>query len=305
MPALCLIVASGTSQRRLLEETVSEFRKKGYILSSSQEGGEWSSVLSDNMSVGLFDEKKLVVVDSALLMGAMSEKLSPMIDTESSVIILLVYDSDPSKLIPKEVLKKCTVLKPAEIPRWPQERQIWVANLAKTMDVNINRDGISLMVELLEDPEEIRKQLVSLSLLKKQGRVTVEDVESLCFDDGNKNLLSLLDGLCKGEKISSLKSLHAISKKGDLIPLISALHNRMRLAWYAASNPRKEAMFAKALGARNYAWRMALMASKRYGSKDIADFVIGLIRLNIEEKSGTSAGWSSLETLVISLLTKG
>ena len=110
MPALCLIVASGTSQRRLLEETVSEFRKKGYVLGSSQEGGEWSSVLSDNMSVGLFDEKKLVVVDSALLMGAMSEKLSPMIDTESSVIILLVYDSDPSKLIPKEVLKKCSAL---------------------------------------------------------------------------------------------------------------------------------------------------------------------------------------------------
>lgn len=302
MPALHLIVASGTSQRRLLQETVLKFEKKGYVLGSSQEGGEWATILSDNMSAGLFDEKKLVVIDSALIMGAMPEKLTSMVEVDSSVIIILVYDSDPSKLIPKEVLRKCTVLKPAEFPRWAREREIWVANLAKTMNVSINRDGISLIVEMLEDPEEVRGQLISLSILKKQSEISAKDVEDLCFDDGSRNLLKLLDGLCKGEKVISLKSLHAIAKSGDLIPLVSALHNRMRLAWYTASNPKNGALFAKALGARNYAWRMAGMAARRYSSKNIAIFVTGLIRLNIEEKSGTGAGWASLETLIISLL---
>jgi DNA polymerase-3 subunit delta len=76
----------------------------------------------------------------------------------------------------------------------------------------------------------------------------------------------------------------------------------MRLAWYAACNPGKEDMFANVLEARNYAWRKAREASKRYGKKNITEFVMGLIRLNMEEKSGIGAGWNSLESLVISLL---
>ena len=54
MPALLLIAASGTAQRRLLEETAAELEKKGYVAAGKQEGGEWSSRLSDNMTGGLF-----------------------------------------------------------------------------------------------------------------------------------------------------------------------------------------------------------------------------------------------------------
>ena len=302
MPELRLLVASGTTQRNLLQETVSDFEKKGYVLRSRQEGGEWATVLSDNMSVGLFDENILVVVDSAELMGAMPEKLSSLIEDNSSVVIILVYDSLPTKLIPKEILKKIPVIKAMEIPRWPNERQIWLSRLVKDMNISMTRDAISLIVEMIEDTEEIKRQLLSLSMLKKQGEVTSEDVELLCFDDGNRNLLKLLDGICEGDTLSSLKSLHSISKKGDLFPLLSALHNRMRLAWYAACNPGKEDMFANVLEARNYAWRKAREASKRYGKKNITEFVMGLIRLNMEEKSGIGAGWNSLESLVISLL---
>jgi hypothetical protein len=69
MPSLLLISASGTAQRRLLEETVADFEKKGHVISGRQEGGEWSPLLSDNLSGGLFDEKRLIVVESASLLG--------------------------------------------------------------------------------------------------------------------------------------------------------------------------------------------------------------------------------------------
>ena len=302
MPALRLIVASGTGQRRLLEETVASLEKKGYVLSGRQEGGEWNSLLSDNISGGLFDENRLVVVDSAALMGAMPENLSDLVDSESPVIILLVYETEPAKLIPKAVQKKCVVLKPEEFPRWPRERQAWVAALAKKMEVNIDRGGVALIVELLDDPEEIRGQLQSLSMLKKGGALTADDVDSMCMDDGSRNLLRLLDGLCTRDVSSVMKSFRAIAKNGDLIPLVSAMHNRMRLAWYAALNPRCGAMYANALGARDYAWRMACGAAKLYGAEAVSLFVTGLIKLNIDEKSGTSAGWNGLETMLISLM---
>ncbi|MDO5562120.1 MAG: hypothetical protein Q4F74_00735, partial [Synergistaceae bacterium] len=164
---------------------------------------------------------------------------------------------------------------------------------------------ISLIVELIEDPEEIRGQMKSLSVMKRGEVVTAEDVNAMCLDDGSKSLLRLLDGLCNGDRIAVLKNFRSISNNGDLIPLTSALHNRMRLAWYAAVNPRESAMFAKSMGARDYAWRMAGYAAKRYGKDAVSRFVMGLIRINVDEKGGAGAGWNSLEALLIEILEKG
>ena len=78
----------------------------------------------------------------------------------------------------------------------------------------------------------------------------------------------------------------------------------MRLAWYASLCPRQAALFGKALGARDYAWRLAGQAAKKYGAAKLTRFTVGLIKLNIDEKSGSSAGWNSLETLLLDLLAK-
>lgn len=302
MPSLLLISASGTAQRRLLEETVADFEKKGHVISGRQEGGEWSPLLSDNLSGGLFDEKRLIVVESASLLGPFPENLDAMVGADSSVVILLIYESDPVKIFPPDTFKKCTVLKAAPFPRWPRERMMWTLELAGKMGIKIDRDAVSLIIELTEDPEEIRRQLISLSMLKKGGTVTLPDVESMCLDDGTGNLLKLLDGLCCGDHVKTIRSLSAISKNGDLIPLVSAIHNRMRLAWYASMHPGRGALFAQALGAKNYAWTMAGNAARKYGAAAIGRFILGLIKINIDEKSGTGSGWAGLETLVIELM---
>ena len=303
MPSLLLIAASGTAQRRLLEESCAGLEKKGYTAVGKQEGGEWNSLLSDNMTSGLFDENRYVVVESATLLGAFPEKLSFMVAPESSVVIILVYESDPAEFIPKDVLSRCRVVKAAEFPRWPRERQIWVARAAEELGVNIAPDGAAMIVELLDDPEEIRAQLRSLALLKKNAPVTAADVEDLCMDDGSRNMLRLLDGLCKGDSAAVLRSLRGISDTDDLIPALVPIHNRMRLAWYAGLG-RSSAAFAKALGARDYAWRMACQADRLYGHAALTDFIADLIRINIEERSGTGAGWHGLETAVIKLMEK-
>lgn len=179
---------------------------------------------------------------------------------------------------------------------------MWTTDLAKDMKIKIDRDAVALIIELTEDPEEIRRQLSSLSMLKKGGTVKASDVENMCLDDGTRNLLKLLDGLCSGDHIKTLKSLNAISKNGDLIPLVSAIHNRMRLAWYASMHPSKGSLFAESLGAKNYAWKMAGNAARKYSAGSISKFVLGLIKINIDEKSGTGSGWIGLETLVIELM---
>ena len=215
MPQLLLIAASGTAQRRLLEETAAALEKEGYTAAGKQEGGEWNSLLSDNMTGGLFDEKRFVVVESAFTMGAFPEKLASVVEPQSDVILLLVYESDakaqPSKFIPKDVLSKCRVVKPVEFPRWPRERQAWVTRLAGELEAPLTAQGAAMIVELLDDPEEIRAQLKSLKLLKKNGAIDAADVRQMCLDDGSRNLLRLLDGLCTGDAVGVVKSLRAMS----------------------------------------------------------------------------------------------
>ena len=307
MPSLLLIAASGTAQRRLLEESCAGLEKKGYTAAGSQEGGEWNSVLSDNMTSGLFDENRYVVVESAPLLGDFPEKLSFMVTPDASTVIVLVYESDPklqpSKFIPQSVLSQCRTVKAEAFPRWPRERQIWVTRAAEELGVKVAPDGAAMIVELLDDPEEIRAQLKSLARLKKDAPVTAGDVEDLCLDDGSRNMLRLLDGLCKGDSAAVLKSLRSIPETDELIPALVPIHNRMRLAWYAGLG-RSSAAFAKALGARDYAWRMGCQADRIYGHAALTEFIADLIRINIEERSSAGAGWHGLETAVIRLMEK-
>ncbi|MDO5114486.1 MAG: hypothetical protein Q4D58_00175 [Synergistaceae bacterium] len=306
MPQLLLIAASGTAQRRLLEETAAELEKKGYTAAGRQEGGDWNSLLSDNMTGGLFDDKRFIIIESAPLLGQLPEKLSFMVDPSSDVALILVYESDPksqpAKFIPKETLAKCRMLKAAEFPRWPRERQQWVSSLARELGVKVNPGGVSMIVELLDDPEEIRAQLKSLALFKRGGEVSAADVEQLCLDDGSRNLLRLLDGLCDGDAVSVLRSFRAISRSGELIPTLTPIHNRMRLAWYSGLG-KDGLFFAQALGAKDYAWRKAKEADRRYGHAALTDFISALLRISIEERSGMGAGWNGLETAIAALLS--
>ena len=271
-------------------------------------------------------------------MGPFPEKLASVVEPQSDVILLLVYESDakaqPSRFIPKEVLSKCRVVKPVEFPRWPRERQAWVTRLAGELEAPLTAQGAAMIVELLDDPEEIRAQLKSLKLLKKNGAIDAADVRQMCLDDGSRNLLRLLDGLCTGDAVGVVKSLRAclddgsrnllrlldglctgdavgvvkslraMSSSADLIPSITPIHNRMRLAWYASLG-NDGAAIGRALGAKDYAWRMASQAARRSGRAALTDFISDLRRNSIEQRSGRCAGWNGLETAVIKLLARG
>ena len=74
MPSLLLISASGTAQRRLLEETVADFEKKGHVISGRQEGGEWS-FQGNARSRFAFDQYHARVESAILVTINMAEQL--------------------------------------------------------------------------------------------------------------------------------------------------------------------------------------------------------------------------------------
>lgn len=280
---------------------------KGYQLRLRQEGGDWNSLLTENRGGGLFGGKGFVVVDDAEKLGSMPPALAPLLEgPESSVVIFLVCKAESASFIPKEFAGKCSVSKAAEFSPWSKDRDDMIREISKRRGVSVNRDAVALLKDLFEDSGELASETEKLALfseMRKQSEISVTDIELFCLSDGSRSLLKLLDGICSGNCVESLYSLDVLSRNGELLPLVSALHNRIRLAYYLVSSPRDKSVFAKALGARDYALRQADQAARIYGKAKLQACMIGLIRINANEKSGMGASWRDLNLLLIELMS--
>ncbi|MDR3332504.1 MAG: hypothetical protein LBT08_07735 [Synergistaceae bacterium] len=307
MPHLHLLIASGSSQRRLLESTVSALAGKGYSDVRRQEGGDWRSIVTENMSGGLFDEQSVVIVEDADKLGPMPGNLATLLTPpDSSVVILLVCKSDTPSLIPKDLIHLCGVSKASEPSPWSKERDETVVGEAKKNGAAIRREAVMLLKELYEDMGELASESAKLAkfcALAGRNEITTDDVGSFCLSDGSRSMLKLLDGICNGLHSESIQALDTMSRNAELLPLLSALHNRIRLALYIAAFPKEKTAFARALGARDYAARLAETAAGKYGREKLMRFVTGLIRINSNEKSGMGASWRDLNVLVIDLMS--
>ncbi|MDL2264744.1 hypothetical protein LJC31_08845, partial [Synergistaceae bacterium OttesenSCG-928-I11] len=234
MPHVHILPAGGNAQRRLLETTLKAYAAKGYEDLKRQEGGDWASLLTENSGGGLFDERSAIVVDEAEKLGMLPERYASLLEPPTATtMILLVCKTETAAPIPKTLLPKCTLTKAAEPSPWSRERDDIVIAAARAHGVSVARDAVSLMKELFEDTGELASETEKLALhclVAKKREITRDDIEALCLSDGGKNLLKLLDGICVGKEQETLAALDALRKGSELLPLLSAIHNRIRLA---------------------------------------------------------------------------
>lgn len=307
MPHIHILAAPGTAQRRLLDTTLASLAKKGYKDIRRREGGDWASLLTENRCAGLFDEKTAVVVEDTEKLGAFPAHLAPLMEPDGAdSVILLLCKTENQTPIPKDLLPRCSLAKATEPSPWSKERDEMIRDAAKRKDVAVSYDAVILLKELFEDTGELVAETDKLAERCRSGtkkEISIQDVEAFCLSDGSKSLLKLLDGMCTRKHAECLKSMEALAQNADLLPLLSALHNRIRLALYSALYPTEKQAFAKALGARDYALRQAETAAKLYGAEKLQTFVTGLIRINSNEKSGLGASWRDLGILLIDLMS--
>ncbi|MDR1510160.1 MAG: hypothetical protein LBS53_11030 [Synergistaceae bacterium] len=307
MPHLHILSGSGASLRRLLADETAKLASAGYTDVRRQEGGEWGALLSENRGRDLFGDLSVVVVEEGETLGTMPERFAFMLEGPGAgTHILLVCKTDGPRPVAKEHEALCTLSKVETLPPWSKERDGIILSEAGKHGVKIARNAVSLLKELFEDIGELASEaekLANVCILRKRSEISVSDVEDFCMSDGNRNLLKLLDGLCSGNRVESLASLEGMSSRSELTPLLSALHNRFRLAMYYALCPDERAGYTRALGAKDYAARLAWGAADLYGSVKLRDFVTGLIRVASNERIGQGASWRDLDVLVIDLLS--
>lgn len=304
MPHLMIVSAAGTSQRRLVSDTVASEGEMGYSLSSRREGGAWNDLLSSENGVGLFEPKRLVLVEEAQELGKFPLGMESLLEgPESCTHILLVYSDEPRSLFEKGIHARLAWLKGEDIPRFGTARQRWVESKAGGLGLSFSLEAMGLLLDTVEDPEEMLSELKKLKEFPRGNPIGIEDVRTLCFDEGEKALLQLLDGLCEADRNKVVESFRHVRRR-DLIPVVAALHNRFRLALYrsclTSSRSRKSA--GEALKARPYQDRQAEQATRHYSREALSALIRDLCAVNIGEKTGNRGGWVKLEMILLDFL---
>ncbi|MDR1651396.1 MAG: hypothetical protein LBR87_06390 [Synergistaceae bacterium] len=307
MPHLRLLSGPGAALRRLISEELDRLSAAGYEDVRRLECGEWAPLLTENRGRGLFGDRSVILVEEAEKLGVMPERLAPMLEPPGAdSVILLVCRSDAPASVPKALMKLCTSVKASEPSFWSRERDDIVISEAERKGLSVSRDALSLLKELFDDTGELASETAkAASICRVRGKkeISAAEVEEFCLSDGSRNLLKLLDGLCSGRPGESRACLGSLSLHSELTPLLSALHNRFRIAMYFSLCAKERASFARALGAKEYASRLAESASRLYGGEKLRNFVTGLVRIASNERSGQGASWRDLDLLVIDLMS--
>jgi DNA polymerase-3 subunit delta len=310
MPHL-IAIEGYESQRRKLEELLAALSKKGHALTGKFEGaslgGGWPEVIAASRNRGLFDDKRMTIVEGAEQLGPFPPALNDYLDGDGADdVVVAVFGGDAKKIFAKESLEKVAFIRPdPSVSPWG--RRDWLIGLARAQGTKLDAAAAALLTESLESQEELRAELDKLALYADGGTITVDAVRNLSFDEGGNALLRFLDGVCQARHGDVLNALRHLRSEPSPLPLLTALYNRLRPALYiACMSPRTEAKALAAVGAtREYALRMARGALDRFGRENVKRFMLSLIRLSYLEKTSSGEGWIGFETALWRLMSHG
>jgi len=299
------VTGSGPSQRALLAECMKELRGKGFETFERFSGESWQDLFGVLNTGGLFEEKRAFVVEGADQLGPFPEgALDGLLRSGQSTVCLLVFEKDIARGLKSLPEGSFSLRKPAKVPFWSRDRLQWLEREARERRIKASREALQLLVEWVEDPAELTSELEKLGRASGGEQVGPELVESLVVDEGGKQMLALLDGLCRGDTASVLRVLSYLRRREEPLKIISALHKRMRIAMYlyGASQPLAQAV-ESALEIKPYQGRLARKAVSIYPKTAIRDFVLAMARESAAGKSGLGRGWDGLELEILRLLS--
>ena len=309
MPHLHVVDAGGSSQRRLISEALDRHGREGYACEGRFEHGDrpWGELFASFGGASLFEKKSVLVLEKASALGPFPPELEPSLEPPGSpTVFLAVYDGDGRKFLSSEALARCTVDRVEAPPRWGAARKRWIEALAAEEGARLSAEAGALLGEWYEDPEELRQEIAKLARASRGNEVGGALVRSLCVDEGHGLVLSLLDGVCRKNRSEVMKTLGLLRRSEELLPVGTALYNRLHIAFLATcfTGADLEKIYA-AQGVRDYARRLAAEAGRHYPPRAIQRAVAELIALLCAEKWGKGAGWVGMDMVLLRLLDAG
>lgn len=251
-------------------------------------------IILDALTVSLFDEKKLIIINSDNLFSNKKD-----IDTKpleeylenpnpSSIVIFICHTQtiDSRRKIYKLIKEKGKILE--------FNKNIDTYEYVKKMlaDYHINRDSINLFLKRVgNNPLIIKNEALKLKIFKGEDKlITVDDIKSITSINNNNNVFDLIDFIVNKKKKESIATYHNLLLLGEEpIKIIVLLANQFRLLYQVKEFTKKgysEEDIANTLRLKRYPVHLALQASYKYDSQVLLKNLENLADLDIKIKTG-------------------
>lgn len=162
----------------------------------------------------------------------------------------------------------------------------WIINQAKTKDITLNQDAVSLLIEQIgNNLREFDAELDKLKLIAyPQKTVTKKMVEDICIS--NQDLFNFTELIMKGNKDSALLEFKKLLDKKHPLELLSAIQTMLR-KWIILkiSSNKSSLELSKIVGMHEFVVKQTLEKLKNTSASELVRLKQNLFDVEYKIKS--------------------
>lgn len=265
------------------------------------------NILDDSMTVSLFDENKLIVVNNANIFnrGKNDDNIDLLVQYLSnpnpSTIIVFINPNatvDSTKKITKlikdkGVIKELNTTNPTDI----------IKSICGSY--KIDRECINLLIDRVgSNVLIIEQELNKLMLYKIDDKIiTKEDIINLTSVNIDTDIFKFIDYIIQKEKDMAMRIYNEMIKQGEEpIKIIALLASKFRLMYQAVELTRSgcsQQDISSTLGVHIYPVKLAIQAGLKYNNKLLLNYLDKLADLDISIKTGKVEPVLGLELFIL------
>ena len=265
------------------------------------------SILDDSMTVSLFDENKMIVVNNANIFNRGKnddniDLLTQYLSNSNPSTILVFVNSNATidstkkitKLIKeKGVIKELNTTNPIEI----------IKNICD--GYKIDKECINLLIDRVgNNVSIIEQELNKLMLYKINDKIiTKEDIINLTSVNIDTDIFKFIDHIIQKEKDMAMRIYTEMIKQGEEpIKIIALLASKFRLMYQAVELTRSgcsQQDISTTLGVHIYPVKLAIQAGLKYNNKLLLNYLNKLADLDISIKTGKIDPVLGLELFIL------
>lgn len=284
------------------------------VIKYDLENTKIENVIEDALSISLFGNKKLIIVENAYIFtGTINKKL-----IEQNIDLLKDYINNGSfnNIIVFTILKE-KIDERKNIVKLIKEKGV-VKNFNISNNINkyvldmfknykISNNNVNLLINRVGNNLEILNQEIEKIKTYKDSDLNIseDDIKNLTSKNIDTDFFNLIENIVIKNKEKALESYFEIIKYGEEpIKIIVVLANKFRLI-YQALNLYKKGYSSKdistILGSNYYAIKKCLENSRNYDNKTLLNCILKLANLDIDIKSGKIDKNLGLELFIMTL----
>lgn len=266
-------------------------------------------IINDAISVSLFSEKKLIIVNNSIVFTSLSKIDDNDINSlenylnninESTILIFITSSLDERKKIVKLMHKKAII---------KEFNNTDITDIVKKLFDNyiISLENIKFLIERVgDDINLLSTEIDKIKIFKDNDlNITKEDIINLTSKSLEVNNFKLIDAIISKNKKMALELYYERTKLNEEpIAIIISVANQIRIMYQVKNlymNGYSENEIAKILEIHPYRVKLANQNSKKYDEDLLLNYLKQLSNLDINIKTGNIDKNMGLELFILSL----